>query len=219
MSTEHELAPPFGDATDEAVIAMLDGRLDEFAATRRLTEQEARQRLETWPGLGARISTVAAARRGTRPAWRRPRNLGLLVGGAVAVGVVAAFAFVVARGSDDGSGGAPKGTGPHVMDAYIGSLGEIGTDEALRAAILRRGRVDVGLGSDATATSVLNGSGLSIAAERCVRVNLPGRSVSLLATGTWQTRPAVVYVAEVTGARVAFVSELAGCTILYSLRL
>ncbi|MFM7618197.1 MAG: hypothetical protein ACKO72_12170, partial [Actinomycetes bacterium] len=202
-----------------AVVAMLDGRLAAFAATHDTTEAEARERLERWSGLGPRISTVVAARRGTRPAWRRPRNLGLIAGAVIAVAVAAAFTIVLLTGTDDDP--APKADGghSHVMDEYIGPVGEIGTDDALRVAVLRRGRVDVGLGSDATATSVLNGSGLSIAAERCVRVNLPGRSVSLLATGTWQAQPAVVYVAEVTGARVAFVSDLAGCTILYSLRL
>ena len=79
--------------------------------------------------------------------------------------------------------------------------------------------VDVGLGTGASTTSILTGSGLSIAAERCVRVNLPGKSVTLLATGTWQGQVAAVWVAEVTGARVAFVSDLSSCTILYSLRL
>jgi hypothetical protein len=217
MSTDDTL--PFGDDTDDAVVAMLDGRLAAFATARDLTESEVRERLEGWPGLGSRISTVVAARRGTRPAWRRPRNLGVVAGALVAVAVVAAFAIVLLTGSDDEPAAQAKGAHSHVMDSYIGSVGEIGTDEALRTAIVRRGRVDAGLAPDPTATSLLNGSGLSIAAERCVRVNLPGRTVSLLATGTWQEQPAVVYVADVTGARVAFVSDLAGCAILYSLRL
>lgn len=217
MSTDATL--PFGDDTDDAVLAMLDGRLAEFAAGRGLTEAEVRDRLERWPGLGSRISTVVAARRGTRPAWRRPRNLGVIAGAIIAAAVVVAFAVVLLTGSEDEPAAKAKGAHSHVMDSYIGSVGEIGTDEALRTAIVRRGRVDAGLAADPTATSLLNGSGLSIAAERCVRVNLPGRTVSLLATGTWQEQPAVVYVADVTGARVAFVSDLAGCAILYSLRL
>jgi hypothetical protein len=92
------------------------------------------------------------------------------------------------------------------------------TDDALRTAIQRRGPVDQGLAADPTATSLLNGSGLSIAAERCVRVNIPGKSVSLLATATWKAQPVVVYVADVTGAEVAFVSDLSSCAIVYSLR-
>ncbi|MEY3361110.1 MAG: hypothetical protein RL531_829 [Actinomycetota bacterium] len=217
MSPDETL--PFGDDTDDAVVAMLDGRLAEFAAAHDLSEAAARERLERWPGLGARISTVVAARRGTRRAWRRPRNLGVLAGAIIGVAGVVAFAVVLLTGSADEPARKAGAGHSHTMDSYIGSVGEIGTDEALRAAIVRRGRVDVGLAADPTATSLLNGSGLSIAAERCVRVNLPGRTVSLLATGTWQEQPAVVYVAEVTDARVAFVSDLAECAILYSLRL
>ncbi|MEY4008296.1 MAG: hypothetical protein RLZZ467_1363, partial [Gemmatimonadota bacterium] len=125
---------------------------------------------------------------------------------------------VIMRSGDSGTrpDAAPRA---HIMDSYIGGIGEVGTDDALRVAIQRRGPVDQGLGQDPTATSLLNGSGLSIAAERCVRVNIPGKSVSMLATGTWTTQPVAVYVAEVTGAEVAFVSDLSSCAIVYSLRL
>jgi len=210
---------PFGDATDDAVVAMLDGTLDAFASGRGLTEAEARERLEAWPGLGARISTVVAARRGTRAPRRSPKNLGLLIGGVIALAVIVTVAIiVVVRSGDSGT----KNAAPpraHIMDSYIGGLGEVGTDDALRTAIQRRGPVDQGLGQDTGATNPLNGSGLSIAAERCVRVNIPGRSVSLLATATWKAQPVVVYVADVTGAEVAFVSDLSSCAIVYSLRI
>lgn len=216
MTTDDAL--PFGADTDDAVVAMLDGRLAEFAAAHDLTEAAARERLEQWPGLGARISTVVAARRTTRAGRRAPANLGVIIGAVVAILVIVAVAvIVIAR--PDSSEPAPKAAHAHIMDAYIGSVGEIGTDEALRTAIQRRGPVDQGLGTGATGGRVLNGSGVPIAAERCVRVNLPGRSVTLLASGTWRTQPVVVYVAGVTGARVAFVSDLSSCAIVYSLRL
>ena len=142
----------------------------------------------------------------------------ILLAGTISIVAIAVVAFVVlTRGSSDDT--AAKRAPAHVMEEYIGSVGEVGTDEALRTAIGRRGPVDVGLGTGASTTSILTGSGLSIAAERCVRVNLPGKSVTLLATGTWQGQVAAVWVAEVTGARVAFVSDLSSCTILYSLRL
>jgi hypothetical protein len=54
--------PPFGDATDEAVSAMLDGELDGFAAERGLDRHEVRRRLEAWTGLSARRDELAAAR-------------------------------------------------------------------------------------------------------------------------------------------------------------
>lgn len=214
MATDDSL--PFGSETDDAVVAMLDGRLAAFAAAHDLTEDEVRTRLEQWPGLGSRISTIVAARRGTRTARRSPKNLGLLVGAAIAVAMVVTVAIMVITRPDESPKAEPVRA--HIMDAYIGSLGEIGTDDALRTAIQRRGPVDQGLTRDPTATSLLNGSGLSIAAERCVRVNIPGKSVGLLATGTWKAQPVVVYVAEVTGADVAFVSDLSSCAIVYSLR-
>jgi hypothetical protein len=209
---------PFGDATDDAVVAMLDGTLETFATGQGLTEAEARERLEAWPGLGARISTVVAARRGTRASRRSPKNLGLLIGGVIALAVIVTVAIIViVRSGDSGTKNATPARA-HIMDSYIGGLGEVGTDDALRTAIQRRSPVDQGLAQDTTATSPLNGSGLSIAAERCVRVNIPGRSVSLLATATWKAQPVVVYVADVTGAEVAFVSDLSSCAIVYSLR-
>jgi hypothetical protein len=209
---------PFGDATDDAVVAMLDGRLDAFAAERGITETEARERLEAWPGLGSRISTIVAARRGTRAARRRPKNVGVIVGSVIAVAVVIAVAIIVVGGSGDDDTSKPKAAHAHIMDSYIGSIGEVGNDDALRTAIQRRGPVDDGLIQNPTGPTPLNGSGLSIAAERCVRVNLPGKSVSMLATGSWKAQPVVIYVADVTGAKVAFVSDLSGCAILYSLR-
>lgn len=215
MTTDDRL--PFGSETDDAVVAMLDGRLAEFATAHDLTEDDARERLEQWPGLGARISTIVAARRGTRAARRSPKNLGLVIGALIAVAVIVTVAIIVVVGPGS-SDPEPKAAHAHIMDSYIGSVGEIGTDDALRTAIQRRGPVDQGLAPDPTGTRPLNGSGLSIAAERCVRVNIPGKSVGMLATGTWKAQPVVVYVAEVTGADVAFVSDLSSCAIVYSLR-
>lgn len=54
--------PPFADATDEALSALLDGELASFATERGLTELEARARLEAWPEFAARRDSIALAR-------------------------------------------------------------------------------------------------------------------------------------------------------------
>lgn len=54
--------PPFADATDEALSALLDGELATFAAERGLTEREARARLEAWPEFAARRAVLARSR-------------------------------------------------------------------------------------------------------------------------------------------------------------
>jgi len=55
--------PPFGDATDEAVSAFLDGELAGFAATRGLDPGKAHRQLEAWTGFAARRDELAAVRR------------------------------------------------------------------------------------------------------------------------------------------------------------
>ncbi|MFM7271859.1 MAG: hypothetical protein ACKO2C_09555 [Actinomycetes bacterium] len=212
---------PFGEDTDLAVIALVDGTLDDFAAARDTDAAAVRSRLEAWPGLSGRVTTVLAARRGTDAASPRRRSRVVL---AVAAGV-GVLAVLIGGGlwaqRDDGTPARTTrhGMGPHVMDAYIGGIGEIGEPQQLSAAIARRGPVDVGLGTGATSTTVLGGSGLPIAAERCVRVSMPGRDVSLVATGQFRGLGAAIWVTRAGGADVAFVSALDSCDILYSLRL
>jgi hypothetical protein len=54
--------PPFGDATDEAVSASIDGELDGFAAAHGVTLDEATRRLVDWNGFEARRRELGAAR-------------------------------------------------------------------------------------------------------------------------------------------------------------
>lgn len=53
---------PFGDDTDEALSALVDGELDAFARERGLTEDAARARLEAWPEAEARLAELDRAR-------------------------------------------------------------------------------------------------------------------------------------------------------------
>jgi hypothetical protein len=55
-------SPPFGDDTDEAISARLDGRLAAFAAERGVTEAEADAALEAWPGTPARAAALQRGR-------------------------------------------------------------------------------------------------------------------------------------------------------------
>jgi hypothetical protein len=213
---------PYGDDTDLAVIALIDGTLDAFAASHDTDAATVRSRLEAWPGLPGRTATVLATRRTAAVAAQgRRRRTAIGVGAGAAVLALVVGGLLWAR--RDGS--APKRTtrhhamGSHVMDAYIGGIGEIGEPQQLSAAIARRGPVDTGLGTGATTTTVLGGSGLPIAAERCVRVTMPGRSVSLVATGEFRGLGAAIWVTRAGGADVAFVSALDSCDILFSLRL
>jgi hypothetical protein len=54
--------PPFGDATDEALSALLDGELAAFASDQGLSEPEVQARLEAWPGYAARRAELEAVR-------------------------------------------------------------------------------------------------------------------------------------------------------------
>ncbi|MGZ4688083.1 MAG: hypothetical protein ACXVKA_04320 [Acidimicrobiia bacterium] len=54
--------PPFGDATDEALSAVLDGELGAFAAERGRSEASVRAQLEEWPSFEARLAELERAR-------------------------------------------------------------------------------------------------------------------------------------------------------------
>jgi hypothetical protein len=56
------MLPPFGDDTDEAVSALVDGELAAFARDHDLDETEVRSRLERWPGLGETRRALTALR-------------------------------------------------------------------------------------------------------------------------------------------------------------
>lgn len=58
--------PPFGDDTDEALSALLDGELGAFASERDLTEADARAQLDGWPGSEVRLSEMERARAALR---------------------------------------------------------------------------------------------------------------------------------------------------------
>ena len=55
-------AEPFGDATDEAVSALLDDELAAFAADHGISESEAMERLTAWAELESRTAELSAAR-------------------------------------------------------------------------------------------------------------------------------------------------------------
>lgn len=54
--------PPFGDATDEAVSALLDDELDDFASAHGTTADDARRALDAWPGFESRRRELEHAR-------------------------------------------------------------------------------------------------------------------------------------------------------------
>jgi hypothetical protein len=54
--------PPFGDDTDEAVSALVDGELAAFARDHDLLEAEVHSRLERWPGLADARRALGALR-------------------------------------------------------------------------------------------------------------------------------------------------------------
>ncbi len=54
--------PPFGDETDEAVSASIDGELEDFATAHGLTTDEVSRRLAAWPGFEARRRELGGAR-------------------------------------------------------------------------------------------------------------------------------------------------------------
>lgn len=56
-------SPPFGDDTDEAISAWLDGELAGFAADHECSRDEALARLEAWPPAVERRDRLDAARR------------------------------------------------------------------------------------------------------------------------------------------------------------
>jgi hypothetical protein len=159
---------PFGADTDEAVSAFVDGELADFAVARALSENQARLRLEAWPGFAARVAAFAAVRdhvgtvvpldevtvqrlvRGTRdesllPAPRRPRSRVLVrigVAAAVVVGVVAIGVALVTRGGDPGPQASTASRGPRNVPAaprgFLGDLGDVTDPATLRALLGER---------------------------------------------------------------------------------
>lgn len=59
--TDAAPSPPFGDRTDEAVSAFVDGELAGFAADLGIDPDQAERRLREWPGFEARRSTLGGA--------------------------------------------------------------------------------------------------------------------------------------------------------------
>jgi hypothetical protein len=53
---------PFGDDTDEAISALIDGELGAFATERGMTEASARARLEAWPRYASRRAAIEQVR-------------------------------------------------------------------------------------------------------------------------------------------------------------
>jgi hypothetical protein len=147
---------PFGPETDEAVSAHLDGELAGFAAAHGLDEDEARQRLEAWPGLAARAAALARTRTEVAPvapldevARRRlvqgalreaapgggntagprwGRALGWAAGAAAAVALVVGIGVVVTRdpGGDASSQAGSGAGGSNETAAAVAPEGALG---------------------------------------------------------------------------------------------
>jgi hypothetical protein len=157
--------PPFGDATDEAVSALLDDELDDFAAAHGTTVDAARRELTAWPGFDARQRELQRARRAfasepveldplarrrlvstavdavPAPPHARRRSPWRLVAVAAAVVVVlgaAGFGLSRLGGGGSASSNASKAAtrnGATASAAYVGAVGEVANTDVLRAVI------------------------------------------------------------------------------------
>jgi hypothetical protein len=157
--------PPFGDATDEALSAFLDGELSAFASEHGTTAADARDRLEQWPGFAARVAELEQARAalrapvppldeltrrrlvrsalpaapGAAPGGRRSGRSWLTIAAAAmaVVVVVGLGAALVTRSGDGGETRASKsaGTAPEARRGDLGDVGDV-TDPATLRALL-----------------------------------------------------------------------------------
>lgn len=139
------------------------------------------------------------------------------------IAILIAFAVIVGFGlrainQDSSTQNKQAASEQHLMDAYVGHFGEVSGEGVLAAAISRRGPVTVG----ATAQQIVGGDALSLAAERCAKIEFRGVAIDLLATGTLSGEGVAIIVAAQTSktvAQVAYVTDLDQCTIVYSERL
>lgn len=145
---------PFGDATDEAISALIDGELDAFATDHGLEPDDARGRLEAWSGFAARRAALERTRRAVhdesrlddmtrrrlvttatreltprRSRWRVP------VAAAATIAVVATAAAGIVwltRGADRR---ASTSTASKAAEIYAGNLGDVTNPAVLRARL------------------------------------------------------------------------------------
>jgi hypothetical protein len=153
--------PPFGDATDEAVSALLDDELDDFATAHGTTPEDARRELVSWSGFETRRAELQRARdtlqttsapldtldrhrlvrnaAAAGPAAHRPRRTWRAIAIAAAVVVVvgaAGFGLSQLGGSSSSSSSkASKAAGSIASASYVGDVGEIANPEVLRQLV------------------------------------------------------------------------------------
>ncbi|MBM3673364.1 MAG: hypothetical protein FJW88_00165 [Actinobacteria bacterium] len=237
--------PPFGDDTDEAVSAWLDGELAAFAAERSLTEAEATDLLVDWPpgpaardalarardalatpvpldDLGRRRlvhtalgTPVAASETGTGHRFRRA-----LAVAAAAVVVLGLGAFLVAQDGEDST----SFTATEATDAR-GDLGDVGdvTDPARIRDLLGDESSRVA-SSEAAADAPEKGLPSSSppapvpadASSRCAEELAQDREEVFRATGAYQGTPAVLVGMRVGGRTIVFVVAAEDCRVLTS---
>jgi hypothetical protein len=156
MSTQ----PPFGDATDEAVSALLDDELEDFATAHGTTPDDAQRELVAWSGFEARRAELQRAREALRatteppdaldhrrlvrnavsagPAARRPHRTWRAIAIAAAVVVVvgaAGFGISQLGGGGSSSSKASSRAGSIAAASYVGDVGEVANPGVLRGLV------------------------------------------------------------------------------------
>jgi len=156
MSTQ----PPFGDATDEAVSALLDDELDDFATAHGTTPEDAQRELVAWSGFESRRAEMQRARDALRattappdalerrrlvrdavaagPGARTPRRTwrAIAIAAAVVVVVGAAGFGISQLGGGSSSSSKASATARSIASAsYVGDVGEIANPDVLRELV------------------------------------------------------------------------------------
>jgi hypothetical protein len=164
MTPTASLPPPFGDNTDDALSALLDGELAAFAADHGTTEADARAALDAWPATEARLADLRAARdaagapvpplddvtrrrlvagalpsraeRDTRAPGPRGSWLGLAAAAVLVLLIIGAIGAMVL--TDDGDHEASSGGSAKAGAPPVAVRGELGDLGEVSEATLRR---------------------------------------------------------------------------------
>jgi hypothetical protein len=158
--------PPFGDDTDDALNALLDGELDAFAREHDMAEDVARARLEAWPEYPARIAALEAVRNAVQEsppalddltrrrlvrtavnalpappahAGRSRSSARWIAAAAAAVLVIVGIGAAIASMGDGGdSSQRASSSAGAPLHGNVGDLGDVTSPTALRALLDRR---------------------------------------------------------------------------------